>query len=45
MTNKFAPTYRSLDPSNYFFGSYMTNVRQRVNINLQFMFLTFVNIT
>ena len=31
MTNKFAPTYRSLESSNYFFGSYMTNGRQRVN--------------
>ena len=30
MTNKFAPTYRSLESSNYFFGSYMTNGRQRV---------------
>ena len=29
MTNKFAPTYRSLESSNYFFGSYMTNGRQR----------------
>ena len=32
MTNKFAPTYRSLESSNYFFGSYMTNGRQRVKI-------------
>ena len=32
MTNKFAPTYRSLESSNYFFGSYMTNGRQRVNV-------------
>ena len=31
MTNKFAPTYRSLESSNYFFGSYMTNGRERVN--------------
>ena len=31
MTNKFASTYRSLESSNYFFGSYMTNGRQRVN--------------
>ena len=31
MTNKFAPTYRSLESSNYSFGSYMTNGRQRVN--------------
>ena len=31
MTNKFAPTYRSLESSNYFFGLYMTNGRQRVN--------------
>ena len=30
MTNKFAPTYRSLESSKYFFGSYMTNGRQRV---------------
>ena len=30
MTNKFASTYRSLESSNYFFGSYMTNGRQRV---------------
>ena len=33
MTNKFAPTYRSLESSNYFFGSYMTNGRQGVNLN------------
>ena len=31
MRNKFVPTYRSLESSNYFFGSYMTNGRQRVN--------------
>ena len=30
MTNKFAPTFRSLESSNYFFGSYTTNGRQRV---------------
>ena len=30
MTNKFVPTYWSLESSNYFFGSYMTNGRQRV---------------
>ena len=30
MTNKFAPTYRSQESSNHFFGSYMTNGRQRV---------------
>ena len=36
MTNKFAPTYRSLESSNYFFGSYMTNGRQRVNCTLFF---------
>ena len=33
MANKFAPTYRSLESSNYFFGSYMTNGRQRVKKN------------
>ena len=32
MTNKFAPTYRSLEASNYFFGSYMTHGRQRVKL-------------
>ena len=31
MTNKFAPTSRSLESSNYVFGSYKTNGRQRVN--------------
>ena len=29
MTNSFAPTFRSLESSNYFFGSY-TNGHQRV---------------
>ena len=38
MTNKFAPTCRSLESSNYFFGSYMTNGRQRVNLFLNFDF-------
>ena len=37
MTNKFAPTYRSLESSNYFFGSYMTNDRQRVKNNITMM--------
>ena len=32
MTNKFAPTCRSLESINYFFGSYMTNGCQRVNL-------------
>ena len=32
MTNKFAPTYRSIESGNYFFGSCMTNGRQRVNL-------------
>ena len=35
MTNKFAPTYRSLESSNYFFGSYMTNGRQRVKQHIK----------
>ena len=34
MTNMFAPTYRSLESSNYFFRSYMTNGRQRVKVVL-----------
>ena len=40
MTNKFAPTYRSLESSNYFFGTYMTNGRQRVKESIG----VFVNI-
>ena len=35
MTNKFASTYWSLESSNYFFGSYMTNGRHRVIIGLK----------
>ena len=37
MTNKFAPTYRSLKSSNYFFGPYMTNGRQRVKPKISFL--------
>ena len=32
MTNKFAPIYRSLESSNYFLGSYITNGRRRVKL-------------
>ena len=41
MTNKFASTYRSLESSNYFFGSYMTNGRQRVKVLEKFICVLF----